>query len=214
MGIFRRPFQRLLPVVTACSLFVLLGASGSSIKVPYETPISVHVRSQLSSADAHVGDKVSIEVVDDVAINGFVVFAKGADGSAEVSSVTPAAANTPGQIELAVKWLHCVDGSKIGVTGQLSSTSGGSSTTAASGPSTSDVQNAINSAGVNSAALNQAQNVLGRVKNVFGSLTAHAKGAEGAIGPDRKFTVSVRNPAGVVIVSTVKSTGSDDSDVK
>lgn len=211
---FRHPFQRVLPVVTVCSLFVLLGASGSSIKVPYETPISVHVRSQLSSADAHVGDKVAIEVVDDVAVNGFVVFAKGADGLAEVSSVAPAAANTAGQVELAVKWLHCVDGSKIGVTGQLSSASGTPSTTAGSGASTSDVQNAINSAGINSNALNQAQNVLGRVKNVFGSLNAHAKGAEGAIGPDRKFTVSVRNPSGVVIESTLKATGSDDSDVK
>jgi hypothetical protein len=187
---------------------VALLAAASTVRVPYETPVTVRVKSEVTSAKAQSGDPVPLVVADDVVVNGYVVIARGADGLAEVDSATPAASNSSGQIRVIFKWVRAVDGSKIGVTGERSGTGGNNNGNADAASTLFDGSNAAWSAGAYQAS--QAMQVVG---NVFGHIAEHAKGNEAAIEPTKTISLEVKNPNGVTIVSSQKSTN-DDSDVK
>ena len=51
------------------------------------TPVHVRILKPLSSANAHIGDVVEFEVLDDVLLDGIVVIAKGAKATGNVSEV-------------------------------------------------------------------------------------------------------------------------------
>jgi hypothetical protein len=53
------------------------------------TPIHVKVMQTLSSTSTHLGDKVQMEVVDDVVVDGLLVIAKGAAAAGSVTEVSP-----------------------------------------------------------------------------------------------------------------------------
>jgi len=189
-------------------------AFGSSIHVPAQMPVTLHVKSEISSSRAQVGDTVALQVAEDVVVSGYVVIAHGADGLAEITTASPAGANSSGQLLVQFKWVRAVDGSKIGVTGTASLTGRTNSNDSDPSSTLSDSSNAAQSAGAT-----QVANVLQRASGFFRNITAHAKGNEAAIEPDRTFSVEVRNPNGVNIISSLRSsqpatTAKDDSDVK
>jgi hypothetical protein len=53
------------------------------------TPIHLKVQQTLSSTSTHLGDKVQLEVVDDVVVDGLLVIAKGAVATGSVTEVSP-----------------------------------------------------------------------------------------------------------------------------
>jgi hypothetical protein len=197
----------------------------SNVKVPFLTPVTVHVKSEVLSSKVQEGDSVVLQIADDVVVNGYVVMARGADGLAQVESVTPATANSPGQLELECKWVRAVDGSKIGVQGDFKAAgranSGGGNT--ATSTLSSGLQAASNM-GSNSGALGAVSNLLGSSGGLLshlGGLGHVSKGNEASIEPDRTISLEIRNPFGVTIASSQKSSqktsassASDDSDVK
>jgi hypothetical protein len=188
--------------------------AGSAIHVAPQTPVTVHVKSAVSSSRAQAGDTIALQVADDVVVNGYIVIARGADGLAEVTSATPAGANSNGQLAIQYKWVRAVDGSKIGVTGTSSLAARSNSNDSDPATTLSDGSNAAQSAGIT-----QAANYLQRVSGVFKNLTAHAKGNDISLEPDRTISLEIRNPAGVSIISSQRSsqpttTANDDADVK
>jgi hypothetical protein len=180
----------------------------------------------VSSATAQQGDTVALVVADDVIVNGYVVMARGADGLGEIERAWPASANSSGNVLLAAKWVRAVDGSKIGVNGEL--------TVAGRGPSgrtdgAATVSNGVQAASSTVAAstsggTNAAANLVGSVSGLFGHLNrlrqADPKGTDAAIEPVRSISVEVRNPNGVTIVSSQKASRASpaspgaDNDIK
>ena len=51
-------------------------ARPSNVRVPFETPVTVHLKSEVSSSKAQAGDSVALQVADDVVVNGYVVMAR------------------------------------------------------------------------------------------------------------------------------------------
>ncbi len=192
---------------------ILLGAA-TPVRVPYATSVNVHVKNEVSSSRVQVGDKVPIEVASDVVVGGFIVFARGADGLAQVSSVTAATGNSVGQIQLTYKWVRSVDGSKIGVSGAQSAAGTASSSVSNTASAVNSAQNTANAADVSSTALDRVSNIFGRAREVSDNVNLHPKAGEGAIEPDRTIVLTVRNPDGVTISSSQKATPEDDLDVK
>lgn len=65
------------------------GAPSPEFTLRNNTPIRLKVLQTLTSTGAHVGDKVQLEVVDDVIVEGLVVIAKGAPAAGSVTEVSP-----------------------------------------------------------------------------------------------------------------------------
>jgi hypothetical protein len=59
-------------------------------KVPANTAVRGRTNNEISSETAHVGDDVQMEVLGDVAVNGFVVIRHGASAIAQISSAKEA----------------------------------------------------------------------------------------------------------------------------
>lgn len=181
---------------------------GAHVLVAFGTPVTVHVKSEVSSSRVQPGDEIPLQLAEDVVVNGYVVMAKGADGAAVVESVVPASADSAGQIGLTFKWVRAVDGSKIGVTGQHMAAGGpGSNTDAADVFSTlSDTTNA--------AGAYEAANYLGRARNLLKSFSSHAKQSEATVNTSRTISLEVRNRNGVTITSSQRASANNDNDVK
>jgi len=198
-------------------------ARPSNVRVPFETPVTVHLKSEVSSYKAQAGDSVALQVADDVVVNGYVVMARGADGLAEVESATPASATSPGELKLVFKWVRAVDGSKIGVNGELNGAGRAPSDRASAATSalSDGLQTASSTVTSSSGGTSTVANLIGQ----SGGLLSHlgllnhlsSKGNDASIEPDRTISIEVRNPNGVTIISSQKSSrpsASDDSDVK
>ena len=65
------------------------GAPSPEFTLRNNTPIHLKVLQTLSSTSTHLGDKVNLEVVDDVVVEGLVVIAKGAAAAGSVTEVSP-----------------------------------------------------------------------------------------------------------------------------
>jgi hypothetical protein len=211
---------------------LLMGVASATIHVPYQTSVKVWLRDPVSSATSQVGDPVHLIVAADVVIGGYVVFAKGADGFAKVDSVAP------GVVHVTFDWVHCVDGSKIGIVGdvtQSEGTNGGNG----GGISVGDIQDRLGRFSVavaGATALPQVQNAVGKVDNTVGSAASTVGSAVGTVGsltsavrglfggppvakapptpaPILPLIVVVKNPNGVDITATEMSQD-DDTGVK
>lgn len=89
-------------------------AGASAIAVPGGTSVSVSFVQPVSSDSATQGSTVAVQVTKEVAINGVVVIAKGAQGQATLTKVLHSGGNgSGGKIEFSVDWVTGVDGSKI-----------------------------------------------------------------------------------------------------
>jgi hypothetical protein len=187
--------------------------------VPYQTPVTVHVKSEVSSSKAQPGDSVVLQLADDVVVNGYVVMARGADGLAEVESATPASANGSGELKLVFKWVRAVDGSKIGVSGDCDVA--GRTTSGSANGANSTLSEGLQAASSTVATSSGIGNLISHSSGLLGHLTlghASSKGTDASIEPARTISIEVRNPNGVTIVSSqkssLKSSAGDDGDVK
>lgn len=88
-----------------------------SVAVPGGLPVSVHFTDELSSEHVKPGDKFSFQVVSDVRVNGWLVFAAGSQGIGEVADAEQAGGNGhAGRIKLQFDYLYAADGEKVHVT--------------------------------------------------------------------------------------------------
>jgi hypothetical protein len=80
------------------------------------TPILLRLTRNVSSADAHVGDSVDFEVLEDVAVNGILVISK---GSVAVGTVTEAQSKRrlgrAGKIEIVLDYVRLADADKAAI---------------------------------------------------------------------------------------------------
>lgn len=78
-----------------------------------ETPIRLRLNRTISSADAHVGDNVDFEVLDDITVNGTLVIAK---GGLAFATVTEAQAKRRmargGKLDINIDYVKLVSGDK------------------------------------------------------------------------------------------------------
>jgi len=89
------------------------------VTLPGGAPVSVQLVDKLSSGTAKVGDTFSITVAKDVAIDGWLVIAKGAGGQGEVLSVQQAGSHgKAGTIGLQIDWVYVVSGEKVRLSSQ------------------------------------------------------------------------------------------------
>jgi hypothetical protein len=96
----------------AATSVVQVAANG--ITLPTGTPVDIHLDAPLSSGSAKVGDKFAFQSNGDIAIDGVVVIAKGAQGEGEVALAEGAGSNGhPGKLGLQFNWIAAVDGSKV-----------------------------------------------------------------------------------------------------
>jgi hypothetical protein len=63
--------------------------AGPDFTLPNGTPVHLKVSKAVSSASAHVGDIVTLEVADDVVVDGLLVIAKGAAATGTVTDAEP-----------------------------------------------------------------------------------------------------------------------------
>jgi PEGA domain len=77
------------------------------------TPIKLRLSQTVSSADAHVNDRVEFEVLEDVLVNGVVVIPKGASALGTVTEAMPKRRMARGgKLEIIMDSVRLVDGQK------------------------------------------------------------------------------------------------------
>jgi hypothetical protein len=77
------------------------------------TPIKLRLSQTVSSADAHVNDRVEFEVLEDVLVNGIVVIPKGASALGTVTEAVPKRRMARGgKLEIIMDSVRLVDGQK------------------------------------------------------------------------------------------------------
>lgn len=192
---------------------LVLMAAATAVQIPYQTRIKVFLKDAVSPSQVQVGDRVHLIVVENVVVSGYVVFAKGADGLATVDNVSN------GSVHVTFNWVHNVDGSKVGVVGEQT-TSSGSGTT--SGGGSVDITDAMNraqtvAANVGSSQTSQAvNNTVARAEGTFGALLGGGNShpsAPATAAPQLPINLLVKNPSGVTVMATEHSED-DDSGVK
>jgi len=78
------------------------------------TPIKLRLSQTVSSADAHVNDRVEFEVLEDVMVNNVVVIQKGATALATVTEAVPKRRMARGgKLEIVMDSVRLVDGEKV-----------------------------------------------------------------------------------------------------
>ncbi len=93
------------PVSTAAQRVTLVAAG---------TAIPVHVVGTISSGSAKPDDIFQIQVADDVVVNGFVVFHKGAGGQGHIAESDAAGGNGhSGAIALIFDYVYSTDGGRV-----------------------------------------------------------------------------------------------------
>ncbi len=77
------------------------------------TPVRMRLSQTVSSADAHVGQTVSLEVLDEVRLNGLVVVPKGATAIATVTKAKPKGHfGHAGQLDINIDYVRLADDQK------------------------------------------------------------------------------------------------------
>lgn len=74
------------------------------------TPVRMRINRTVSSADAHTGDSVDFEVLDDITLNGILVIPKGGLGMATVTEAQPKRRMARGgKLDINIDYLKLVD---------------------------------------------------------------------------------------------------------
>ena len=90
------------------------------------TPVSLRISETISSEDAHVGQKVSFEVTEDVVVQGVTVIGKGATALATVTSAeTKKRMGRGGKLDVNIESVRLTDGSKVQLTADKNGKGGG-----------------------------------------------------------------------------------------
>lgn len=78
------------------------------------TPVKLRLAQTVSSADAHVNDRVEFEVLEDVTVNNVVIIAKGATALGTVTEAVPKRRMARGgKLEIVMDSVRMVDGEKV-----------------------------------------------------------------------------------------------------
>jgi hypothetical protein len=214
---YSRTIVKYIPALLAPLL--MMGAAPATIHVPYQTQVKVLLSEPVSSETSQVGDPVHLVVAADVVVGGYVVFAKGAEGFARVDHVSP------GVVHVTFSWVHCVDGSKIGIVGdvtQSEGTSGGGGGVSAGDISDRLARFSVASQGSTVSQFRNAGNQVGNVANTVGSVSNAFTGLFGGSSaakapptpaPILPLLVMVKNPSGVDVTAT-QTSEDDDTGVK
>lgn len=77
------------------------------------TPVRLRINRTISSADAHVGDNVDFEILDDITVNGTLVIAKGGLAFATVTEAQPKRRMARGgKLDMNIDYVKLVSGEK------------------------------------------------------------------------------------------------------
>lgn len=108
----------LLLISTIWSLIGAPVAQAKSLKIPGGTTVIVALASSITSDLAPPGTTVPLRVVSDVVVDGKVLIAAGAAGTASVNSSQKANyAGIPGKLTLSAVSVTAVDGNQVPLTG-------------------------------------------------------------------------------------------------
>src|ERR1700686_2923889 len=77
-----------------------------------ETPVRLRLNRTISSADAHVGDTVDFETLDDVTVNGTLVIPKGGLAFATIEAQAKRRMARGGKLDLNIDYVKLVSGDK------------------------------------------------------------------------------------------------------
>lgn len=100
--------------VLAFAVLPLAALAGTRVTVPGGTPVTIRIVDKVDSGTANVGDTFEFKADDDVAVNGYVVIARGAEGRGEVTKVDRAGSHGhPGSLGIQLDYVYAVDGEKI-----------------------------------------------------------------------------------------------------
>jgi hypothetical protein len=77
------------------------------------TPVRLRINRTISSADAHVGDNVDFEILDDITVNGTLVIAKGGLAFATVTGAQPKRRMARGgKLDMNIDYVKLISGEK------------------------------------------------------------------------------------------------------
>ena len=88
--------------------------AGAPFMLEDGTPVKLRLSQTVSSADAHVNDRVEFEVLEDVMVNGVVVIPKGGTALGTVTEAVPKKRMARGgKLEIVMDSVRLVDGQKV-----------------------------------------------------------------------------------------------------
>lgn len=127
--------NRLNGLIAVVMLFVssaLIAQQPKTVTLKKGTVIRVALAAPVTSESAKVNDLVPAKALDDVMVDGAVVIAKDAAGTAHVSSVEKKGKwGKAGGIEVTVDFIKAVDGNNVGLTHAVVAQGGGGMSTGA-----------------------------------------------------------------------------------
>lgn len=86
----------------------------ATVQIPAGTAIRVRLTTHLEGRKAKPGDPVTFEALEDVKVQGLVVIAKGAPGTAQVTKAKgPGIGGRGGKLEIALEHIAAVDGTAV-----------------------------------------------------------------------------------------------------
>lgn len=110
-----------LSLLLALSLLITSMAAQQTLTIPAGTPVRVRTTQSISSETARIGDDVPMEVLADVAINGYVLIRQGAPVIGVVSRAKEAKIlGRRGHVAVSLKYAESVTGDHVLVSGERS----------------------------------------------------------------------------------------------
>jgi hypothetical protein len=205
-------FSRVVKPINLLLMPIMIIGAASTVHVPYETRIKVFLKDPVSPGQVQVGDRLHLIVVENVIVSGYVVFAKGADGLATVDRVSN------GDVHVSFNWVHDVDGSKVGVMGEQTTSSGGGAANGDDSVDVTDAMNRMRNAVANSGSQQAQQAISSKVTQAQNTVTAlfgssGHKGPAPTAAPILPINLLVKNPNGVTVMASEHSED-DDTGVK
>jgi len=128
----RNHVNGLIAVVMLFASAALVAEQPKTVTLKKGTVIRVALAAPVTSENAKVNDIVPVKALDDVTVDGVVVIAKDATGTAHVSSVEKKGKwGKAGGIEVTVDFVKAVDGNNVGLTHAVVTQGGGGMSTGA-----------------------------------------------------------------------------------
>lgn len=110
-----------LSLVLAVFALTAIAAAQGTLAIPMGTEIRIRTTQPVSSDTARVGDDVPMEVLADVAVNGYIVIRQGAPVIAVVSRAKEAKSlGRRGHVGISLKYVESITGEHVFVTGNRS----------------------------------------------------------------------------------------------
>jgi hypothetical protein len=93
-------------------------AGAQTVTVPEGTIVRLRLSQAVSSTDAHAGDAITLEVLDDVKVGDAVAFQRGAQARGTVSTAhSKRRMGRAGAVEISIDYVNATDGTRVPVSG-------------------------------------------------------------------------------------------------